>query len=76
MIIYDDKGRVGQKLNYEDDVYTDKRKGMPNVGDEVKTENGKGTVIALDILNRSYTALVNGEEKVTVFLEKTYESSK
>lgn len=62
-------GRLLCCLNYEDDVYTEHRRDMPNLGDEVSTENGKGKVVALDILNRSYTVNVPEEGKVEVSLK-------
>lgn len=62
-------GRLLCCLNYEDDVYTEHRRDMPNLGDEVSTENGKGKVVALDILNRSYTVNVPEGGKVEVSLK-------
>ena len=47
-------GRLLCCLGYEDEVYTEKRVGLPNIGDVIKTEKGKGTVVSLDILKRTY----------------------
>lgn len=47
-------GRLLCCLKYEDDNYTLYRKQLPNIGDEVVTEFGKGQVISLDILNLKY----------------------
>ena len=61
-------GRLLCCLNYEDAVYTENRAGMPSVGDEVETDSGKGKVISIDILKRSYVVSTQ-EGKVTVNLD-------
>lgn len=48
-------GRLLCCLNYEDETYKECRKCLPEIGDKVKTEEGTGTVIGLDILSKSYT---------------------
>ena len=45
---------------YEDEEYVRCGKGLPNVGQTVKTEFGKGKVISVDILNRKYKADIDG----------------
>ena len=55
-------GRLLCCLQYEDDEYTKCSKGMPYVGQTIKTENGSGQVINVDILNRKYTVLVDNEK--------------
>lgn len=62
-------GRLLCCLNYEDDVYTENRKGMPNVGDDVSTPNGDGKVVSVDVLNRSYVVNVPEEGRVQIDLE-------
>ena len=62
-------GRLLCCLTYEDDVYSDYRSDMPNIGDEVSTDKGKGTVISLDILKRTYTVSVLDVGKVEVVLK-------
>jgi cell fate regulator YaaT (PSP1 superfamily) len=47
-------GRLLCCLTYEDEEYTRCQKGMPNVGQTVKTEFGSGKVVSVDILNRKY----------------------
>lgn len=59
-------GRLLCCLSYEDEVYTEKRVGLPNIGDVVKTDNGKGTVVSIDILKRSYQVDVPDEGRITV----------
>lgn len=62
-------GRLLCCLNYEEDVYIENRLGMPNIGDEVLTDKGKGKVISLDILKRSYIVNVPEVGKINVFLD-------
>lgn len=59
-------GRLLCCLNYEDDNYTECRKKLPQIGDEVETEKGKGKVIYLDILNKKYTVCTENDEKVEI----------
>lgn len=47
-------GRLLCCLKYEDDVYTQYRSNLPEVGSYVKTEKGEGMVVGLDILKQSY----------------------
>ena len=61
-------GRLLCCLKYEDDVYTEYKKDMPNVGDKVKTEKGNGIVSSVDILKRSYVVDVEDEGKIEVTL--------
>lgn len=63
-------GRLLCCLNYEDDLYTENREGMPEVGDIVKTDEGRGLVISVDILNRKYTINVENEGKKVIQLNQ------
>lgn len=47
-------GRLLCCLTYEDDEYTRCKKNLPNVGEYVTTEYGKGKVVSVDILRESY----------------------
>ncbi len=47
-------GRLLCCLKYEDECYKDCRKCLPKIGDIVETEKGKGTVVSLDILKKTY----------------------
>ena len=47
-------GRLLCCLNYEDDCYREYRKTIPPIGKIVKTEQGKGKVISIDILKQTY----------------------
>lgn len=54
-------GRLLCCLKYEDENYTESRKGMPYNGKKVKTPKGEGIVKNVDILNRTYIVEVNNE---------------
>ena len=41
-------------LTYENDNYSEYKKGLPKVGDKVKTEFGNGKVIFVDLFRRVY----------------------
>ena len=53
-------GRLLCCLTYEDDEYVRCGKGLPNVGQTVKTDFGKGKVVSVDILNRKYKVDIDG----------------
>ena len=61
-------GRLLCCLTYEDDLYKTSRKGMPNVGAEVETEFGKGTVVGVNIPTRTYSVYVENHGKVEITL--------
>lgn len=53
-------GRLLCCLTYEDEEYTRCQKGMPSVGQSVKTEFGNGKVVSIDILKRKYKVDIDG----------------
>ena len=59
-------GRLLCCLKYENDVYTEYKKGLPNVGKKIKTEKGEGKVLSVDVFNRSYKVLLEDNEILTV----------
>jgi len=56
-------GRLLCCLQYEDEVYTEYAKDLPNVGDIVTTSSGEGKVVSVDILNKKCKVLVNGNKE-------------
>lgn len=48
-------GRLLCCLRYENDMYKECRKCLPNIGDIVDTKQGKGKVQSIDILKQKYT---------------------
>ena len=60
-------GRLLCCLKYEDDVYKECRKKCPKVGQTVKTENGEGKVVSVELLKQKYKVETkNGIEEVQV----------
>lgn len=49
-------GRLLCCLNYEDEVYTELKKGLPNIGSLVETSEGLGKVTEVDVFKRTYKA--------------------
>ncbi len=49
-------GRLLCCLNYEDEVYTELKKGLPSIGSLVETKEGLGKVIEVDVFKRTYKA--------------------
>lgn len=68
-------GRLLCCLAYEDNEYLACNEGMPEIGEYIETEKGKGQVVSKDILNRSYKVLVDNE-KIEISLEDCHESIK
>jgi cell fate regulator YaaT (PSP1 superfamily) len=62
-------GRLLCCLNYENEVYEEYRKQLPNIGERVKYQNKEGRVVELNILKRSYTIFTNDEEYITVSID-------
>ncbi len=59
-------GRLLCCLKYENDNYTEYKKGLPDVGHKVNTEKGEGKVISVDVFKRSYKVLLPENEILTV----------
>ncbi len=59
-------GRLLCCLKYEDELYTENRKDMPEVGNKIDNKEGKGTVISVDIPNRKYVVLTEENTKIEV----------
>lgn len=55
-------GRLLCCLSYEDSMYSELKKDLPRTGNKVKTKAGEGIVTAVDVLNQSYTVLINGKK--------------
>ena len=62
-------GRLLCCLKYENDNYTEYKKGLPDVGHRVKTEKGEGKVISVDVFKRIYKVLLP-ENEILVVEEK------
>ena len=55
-------------LKYEDDLYTEFREDLPEVGEIIKHNNEDVTVISVDIPNRKYTILTESGTKEEIFV--------
>ena len=53
-------------LSYENKTYKELMKGLPKVGHEIKTENGKGKVVALNPLKRAATVELADGKRIEV----------
>ena len=62
-------GRLLCCLQYEDEEYIKCGKGMPNVGETIKTKNGDGTVISVDVLNRKCKVIIGSNKEEINFDE-------
>ena len=60
-------GRLLCCLNYEDEVYTEMKKGMPNIGQAYKKDGVEGKVISLNLIKR--TATIETKNKTLVEVE-------
>ena len=56
-------GRLLCCLTYEDEQYKECSKGLPQVGNKIKTPLGEGQVISVNILERKYQVLINGNKE-------------
>lgn len=56
-------GRLLCCLSYEDEVYTEHRTYLPKIGEVLETKDGSGKVVSLDVLNKKYTVLIDGDKK-------------
>lgn len=63
-------GRLMCCLKYENDVYMELRKGMPDVGERVKTNDGVGIVIESNVLENKIKVRLILEEKTEEKPEK------
>lgn len=62
-------GRLLCCLNYEDEVYTELKKDLPKIGSNVKTENGTGKVISVNVLNKSYKVEIDKNNIVEEYVK-------
>ena len=56
-------GRLLCCLAYENETYLECSKGMPSVGDIIKTKKGEGQVVSVDILGRKCQILIDGNKE-------------
>jgi cell fate regulator YaaT (PSP1 superfamily) len=69
-------GRLMCCLSYENEVYRELSKGLPRVGQEIKTDKGKGQVVSTSPLKRMVTIRTVEGTYIDVFVDKRKESEK
>lgn len=69
-------GRLLCCLNYEDDVYSEYREDLPNIGEIVKLPEGEGKVVSLDILKKVYTVDIPNVGKIQVTSDESDKDGK
>ena len=70
-------GRLLCCLKFEDNLYTEYRKDLPEVGDKVKVEGKDTTVISIDIPRQKYVVITDEDEnKIEVDVKKQKEKEK
>lgn len=63
-------GRLMCCLSYENQTYKELIKGLPKIGQEIKTVKGKGKVVGLNPLKRSATVEIESGKRVEVAFEE------
>ena len=56
-------GRLLCCLAYEDANYLDASRGLPKIGDVIKTKIGEGEVVSVDVLNRKCQVMIDGNKE-------------
>lgn len=64
-------GRLLCCLMYENDLYTEYKKLLPEIGSEISYNGKKGKVVSLDILNKSYIICTDDEEEITIKVDES-----
>ncbi len=57
-------GRLLCCLSYEDEVYTDLKRELPKINEEIEIDGSLGKVVKVDLLKKRVTVDIDGEEKV------------
>ncbi len=63
-------GRLKCCLNYENDVYREKKKGLPKIGELIKTTNGMAKVIDVNVLSRTCKVELQNKNIDTITFEE------
>lgn len=62
-------GRLLCCLTYEDENYTELKKGFPNIGSTVEIAEGTGKVVSLDVFQKTYKVEIKNKGQIEVKLE-------
>ena len=66
-------GRLLCCLKYEDNLYTEYRKDLPEVGDKINKDDKEYTVMSIDIPRQTYTMIDEENNKIEVDVRKEKE---
>ena len=69
-------GRLLCCLKYENDNYTEYKKNLPDLGNKIKTKEGEGKVVSVDVFKRKYRVLLNETNEIIEILADDDESKK
>ena len=69
-------GRLLCCLKFEDNLYTEYRKDLPEVGDKINRDEKEYTVISIDIPRQTYTAIDEENNRIDVDVKKEKEEQK
>lgn len=61
-------GRLLCCLGYENDTYTELKKGLPKIGSLIETSQGKGKVISVDVFKKKYSVDLKEKGILTFFI--------
>lgn len=59
-------GRLLCCLKYENDNYIEYKKGLPEVNSKIKTEDGFGKVVSVDVFNKTYKVLLDTSSVIEI----------
>ena len=57
-------GRLLCCLKYENDNYTEYKKGLLDVGNKIKLEDGEGKILSVDVFKKKYRVLMNETNEI------------
>jgi cell fate regulator YaaT (PSP1 superfamily) len=61
-------GKLMCCLKYENDFYKQSLEKMPKIGEEIKTEKGKGKIISVDIIQNKLDVILEDNTRIEVKL--------
>ncbi len=56
-------GRLMCCLAYEEEAYEENNKNLPQIGQKIKTPKGEGQVISVNVLEKKYKVLIDGDKE-------------
>jgi cell fate regulator YaaT (PSP1 superfamily) len=62
-------GRLLCCLKYEDEAYTELKKGLPNIGKIIETSDGKGKVVSINVFTREVEVELENHSRIFTVIE-------